>query len=458
MEERKEAKRHDKHFPKLIFWLFGLYSILALLLLIFWTGSSFGLVFLLLSGLVFLISLMFPQVGFSILLVSRIIFDSWGDQEVLSLFDVSLTPTIILGVMLIFLTLLTVILKRQQIFKIPVAKSWVIFLSIIAALSVFSFSKQASAVELFRFLSFFSAFIFGYLIFNTPKKLTNLAKIIIFSGLIPAGVAWYQLLNRGGFFDGERWRLVGTFVHPNMLAFYLVLIICLSLFVSLHIKEKTAVERIPYALLVVFFTIPLLFTYTRAAWLGLALIIFSIGVYRFKKLLLFSILSFAFLFIFFPFFQERVSTLFTFSVSDSSTWRLDLWRDIWGYIKSQPWFGYGPGTADIFIKKNIPRFLIETEPHNDYLRIWLESGIFALISYVLIYLNYLKKMWQGFKLENRPRLRMLIFFLSFFTISLGAASITDNIIKDAVMQWIFWSLSGGVFAITAISQTKKESR
>src|SRR5574344_1246648 len=140
MEERKEAKRHDKHFPKLIFWLFGLYSILALLLLIFWTGSSFGLAFLLLSGLVFLISLMFPQVGFSILLVSRIIFDSWGDQEVLSLFDVSL--------------MLTVILKRQQIFKIPVAKSWVIFLSIIAALSVFSFSKQASAVELFRFLSF----------------------------------------------------------------------------------------------------------------------------------------------------------------------------------------------------------------------------------------------------------------------------------------------------------------
>jgi hypothetical protein len=36
---------------------------------------------------------------------------------------------------------------------------------------------------------------------------------------------------------------------------------------------------------------------------------------------------------------------------------------------------------------------------------------------------------------------------------------TDNILKDAVMQWEFWALSGGVFAVTSINhfKHKKES-
>jgi len=134
--------------------------------------------------------------------------------------------------------------------------------------------------------------------------------------------------------------------------------------------------------------------------------------------------------------------------SDSSTWRLDLWRDIWGFIKARPWFGYGPGTASLFIQQNIPRFLVETEPHNDYLRIWMESGIFALLAFLWIYAAYFKKLWRSFRNETRPRLKMLILFLIFFTISLAAASATDNIIKDAVMQWIFWSLSGAILAIS----------
>ncbi len=456
MAERNQAlKVHLKH-PKLLFLAIGLYSLSAILLSFFWSGDSTNLIFLLVTGAVFVYSLFFPQIGFFSLLIIRTTFDAWGGQELVNLFGLSINSTFLLGMMLIFLTLTIVISKRHKLSKIPLLWPWLSFLGIIAGLSLFSFSKQASAVEFFRLLSFFSALVFGYLIFNTPKKLTNLAKAVIFSALIPAGVAWYQLITRGGFFDGDRWRLLGTFVHPNMFAFYLVLIICLSLFVALNLK-KGAVEKIPYALLVIFFTIPLLFTYTRAAWLALAFIFFGIGVYRFRKLLFISIIVVALLYLFAPFFQDRISTLATLGASDSSSWRLDLWRDIWGFIKTSPWFGYGPGTVAIFIQKNIPRFLVETEPHNDYLRVWVESGIFALLAYLWIYLAYFKKMWLGFRSETRPRLKMLILFLIFFTISLGAASATDNIIKDAVLQWIFWVLSGSLLAVINHHPNKKES-
>jgi O-antigen ligase len=349
--------------------------------------------------------------------------------------------------------------KGIELKHVPLFRPWFYFLGIIAILSLFSFSRKASAVEFFRLLSFFSAFIFAYFSFNTPKLLTHLSKAIIFSALIPASVAWWQLINRGGFFDGERWRLLGTFVHPNMLAFYLVFAITLSLFVVLNLK-KGSIEKIPYGLLVLFFVVPLLFTYTRAAWLSLAFILFFLGVFRFRKLLLISIASIFILYFFVPFFQERVATLASIGASDSSAWRLQLWTDMFTYIKSNPWFGYGPGTASIFIQKNIPRFLIATEPHNDYLKIWLESGIFALLSYLYLYLSYIKKFWQGFRREDRPRLKMLLLFVMLFAISLGGASFTDNILKDAVLQWVFWALSGGILAAMVHhlkKQNKKES-
>jgi O-antigen ligase len=445
----------ERNISKLTVGVLGIYSLTVLIVSFLWTGNFWSLVFLILSLGIFAYSLFNRQVGFFLLLIVRTAFDSLGAQELFKFFSISVNFTFLLGVMLIALAALTAWEKRAELKKMPLLKIWIIFLGLIAFLSLFSFSKQASAVEFFRLLSFCSAFIFGYLIFNTPRALTNLAKAVIFSAIIPASVAWWQLINRSGFFDGDRWRLLGTFVHPNMLAFYLVFAIVLSLFVALNLK-KDSIERIPYGVLAIFFLIPLIFTYTRAAWLALAFILFCLGVFKFRKLLLISIAAGFILYFFFPAFQERVSSLSSVSAADSSAWRLDLWRDMIVFIKASPWFGYGPGTASLFIQKNIPRFLIATEPHNDYLKIWLESGIFTLLAYLYLYLAYLKKFWQGFNHENRPRLKMLTLFVGLFAISLAGASLTDNILKDAVLQWVFWSLSGGILAALILPVNKKE--
>jgi hypothetical protein len=55
---------------------------------------------------------------------------------------------------------------------------------------------------------------------------------------------------------------------------------------------------------------------------------------------------------------------------------------------------------------------------------------------------------------------MLLLFVMLFAISLGGASFTDNILKDAVLQWVFWALSGGILAAMVHhlkKQNKKES-
>lgn len=457
MEERNKLTSTELSSQKLIFLALGLYSLFAVLTSLFWSGELINLFLLLSSAAIFVFSLFKPLYGFFVLLIFRTTFDYLGSEQTLfKLFTINISFTFLMGVMLIILASLQAIKHRAKLLKAKIFWPWIIFLSLTTLLSVFSFDKQASLVNFFRLLSFFSAFVFGYFIFDTSKKLTDLAKAIIFSSIIPAAVAWWQLINRGGFWDGEQWRLVGTFTHPNMLAMYLVLVISLTLFVVLNLR-KNAIERVPYALLVVFLAVPLLFTYTRIAWLSLAFVLFAVGVLKFRKLLIISILSVAVLYLSAPFFQDRLSTLSSIGISDSSSWRLDLWRDIIVFIKANPWLGYGPGTAAVFLKNNIPRLLTDTEPHNDYLRAWLESGIFGLLSFLWIFIDYLKRMWRGFKQETKPRLKMLILFLIFFTISLGGASMTDNVVKDAVMQWEFWALSGGVLAAINITTNKKES-
>lgn len=449
------AKRNkDERGVRLALATTGIFSIFSMSLAFIWNGNPSSLVFLLLSLGVFIYSLFNRQIGFFLLLILRTTFDYLTGYELFRISSLTINFNFLLGLILIFLAGITVYENRLKLKELPLLRPWAYFLGLIFILLFFSFNRQASLVELFRLISFFSAFVLAYFTFDNSQRLTALAKAVIFSAIIPSSVAWWQLINRDGFYDGERWRLLGTFVHPNMLAFYLVFAITLTLFVVLNLK-KGAVEKIPYALLSLFFVVPLLFTYTRAAWLALAFILFCLGVLRFRKLLLISFAAVFVMYFFLPFFQERVATLTTIGVADSSSWRLQLWTDMIAYIKLNPWFGYGPGTASLFIEKNIPRFLIATEPHNDYLKIWLESGVFALSAYLYLYLSYLNDLGRAFKNEGRGRLKMLVFFMILFTVGLGGASLTDNILKDAVLQWVFWAVSGGLLAIIDFSKIKK---
>ncbi len=455
MTERNKATKADLSQTAVV--TLGLLAIGGTLLTLFWTGDSLSLIFLLASIAIFVWSFFNPQAGFFALIFLRTVFDSFGSKLALfNLGSLEITLTFILGLM-------PIVLAFYQLYRHPLKPQqqkifypWLIFLSLTIILSIFiSFDRGASLVNLFRLLSFVSIFIYSYLIFNTPQKLTNLIRALIFTAIVPAAVAWQQIINRGGFYDGEQWRAVGTFTHPNMLALYLVLIISLTLFLVLNLR-KQSVQRWPYLLLSLFFLVPLIFTYTRIAWLALAGILIVVGVVYFKKLLLVGILTFLLIYAFVPFFQERINSLSSIGITGSASWRLDLWRDIVGYIKKSPWLGYGPGTASVFLGKNIPRLMMDTEPHNDYLRVWLEGGIALLVSYLAIYADLLRRFFLAFKCEKRPRLRMLIFFIAIFILGILGASLTDNVIKDAVMQWNFWALVGSLLAVVGASSVKSK--
>lgn len=84
--------------------------------------------------------------------------------------------------------------------------------------------------------------------------------------------------------------------------------------------------------------------------------------------------------------------------------RIYIWREVWQLILENPWLG---GGADTLGQREIPPFsryssgsdtvilaMIDTA-HNEWLNIWVNQGIFALISYFGILLTTLRTLWQN---------------------------------------------------------------
>jgi len=427
------------------FWplLLGLFLIIAFLISIFWIKPIGLLLLTLIIIAIFLWSFVNPQLAVIALIVVRTAIDFLTDQEIFSLGQLSINFTSLVGLLVIILAIIIFIREKCWQRKPPLFWNWLLFLGMAIILSIFSINLTISVVEIFRWLSFLALFILGFLLFPGGQKTTLLIKTLIFSSLIPLIISIFQIINQQGFFDGERWRIAGTFVHPNMLAFYLVFVITLVLFIFLTLRQE-AIEKYFYLIFSLPLLIVLLFTYTRGAWLCLILILFLVGLSRFRVFLLSTLLILFLFYISFLPFQERVNSLASFSASDSTVWRLDLWRDAWGYAKNSLIVGHGPGTASLVIGQNRSHLLGSSEPHNDYIKIILETGLIGLAAYVFLILSLWWKLWQGYLHEKWPRRKLLFLFMLIFSIALYLSSAGDNILKDSSLQWSFWALIGAL--------------
>lgn len=444
--ENQEAKpkfwQKEKNNPLNSVALAGL-LLVAFMMTIFWTGGwgLLLLVWLLLSA--FALALFYPLPALAAMIVLRTATDFLTDQEVFQLGAWSINFTSLAGLLVIIFALFIFLRHKGWREKIPLSTNWLLFLIAAVILTLWSINFKSSLVEILRWSSFFALFVLGFFLGRGGERTTIVIKTLIFSSVIPVLVSLNQALSGGGFFDGTRWRVNGTFVHPNMLGFYLVYILTLSLFIFLTLK-KQAIEKYFYLLFSLPLFAALILTYTRGAWVALAVILVLIGLFRFRLFLFSSLVVLIMFYALFSPFQERVNSLISFSASDSTVWRLDLWRDALGYAQNRPWTGYGPGTAIQVIGQNRPVTLGSSEPHNDYVKILLETGLIGLFFFALLILSLWSNLWRGYRQEESPRRQLLFMFLLIFSFSFYLMSAGDNLLKDSSLQWSFWVLIGAL--------------
>lgn len=433
-----------------LIFLSALFILLATIIL-FLPLAGLAKIFLIASGLIFFISLFNYRFGFLLFLFIRPLIDFATDQRLFSIGNLNVSLLFVYGGLMLIFSIFVLInnfseLKEKKLF-IP----WLLFILWSLYSFSYSFDIVSSFKELSRYLSIFFSFILGGMLIKKSEQLTVLIKVIIFSSLIPAGVALSQYFSGTGLLENGDNRLLGTMAHPNMLAFYLLLPITLSIFIFLNVK-KNRLESYAYLMVALFLIFILVFTYTRGAYVALILIFLLIGLLKFKKFLLVAGLSFLFFYAVSLPFQERFNTLFKADPYGSISWRIGLYRDSLGYIKESPIIGYGLGLAEEVISRNRDFRLGATQPHNDYLRVTLDGGLVGLGFYLILIATLLFELFLFYKKETRPRLKMLNVFLLAFSLSLYAMSLGDNILNDTTLEWQFWALVGALLATQAIKK------
>lgn len=420
--------------------------IISFLLISFIVLSPLSLIQLIVATfftIILFIAINWPKAGLLLLIFLRPSVDFLYQYPLIEGYSFNLTS--LFAVITIVCCLFVLIENRKKLPRFNATWAWLLFLFVGGVSVFYTISISETISEFSRFFSIFLLFISSYLLLKTPKDLTNLIRVIIYSSIIPVAVGFWQLINEAGLIEEGVYRAYGTFAHPNMLAYFLILPITLAIFAALNLGKKR-VESYGYAIFSLLLIIALAFSYTRGAYIALALIILMIGLVKFRGFLLISASLGIIIYLSVAPITDRVNSLIHLDPYGSIGWRISLWSDGVSYFKDSPWIGNGMGTATAVISGNRDFRLGASEPHNDYLKLGLENGAIGLMSYLLIIFSILIDFYRSFKKQNKPRLKMLSLFVSACLISLCVMSVGDNILNDTALQWSLWALFGAILA------------
>ena len=431
----------------------NLLLLLMLATLIFFIASFFieisvffGILLLFLVY-VFIFSFYYPFYGILSFLLIRPLLDFSTDYNLFSVASWSINLASLMGIMVLALALWYLFFKHKEIRGSKILYFWLLFIVINVLSLLISFDIGLGIREIARLLSIVSIFLLAQIFVKTKKDLTTSLKVILISAVLPALIGVWQYLYKADIIAGFDGRLAATFAHPNMLAFFTFFAFSISLFVFLHGKKDNVLSYF-YLLASILFLIIIILTYTRGSWLALLLFIFIIGVVKFKRLLLVSFMLFLLVYGFVPSLQNRVNDTFNFRNYDSSiVWRYNLYKDSWGIAKEKPILGHGSDTASTLIEYNRSYRLGSPEPHNDYIKTFMEIGIIGLISLLLLILATIKYLYQSYKHQNLVRLKSFNFFLLASFLSIAIVSAGDNVLNDTALQWSMWFVIGAMLKV-----------
>ena len=189
-----------------------------------------------------------------------------------------------------------------------------------------------------------------------PSISKNITQIIIISGLLIALSGFLQLIYFPSLesfesigYDPHINRLFGTWLDPNYIGGLFALLTCFCLGLFLQIKKTSL--RLLLLLCISIFVTALFFTYSRSAYLALAIGILVIGILRARTLLIITIILGLIGISASDRAQQRVGELITsvnsiiFNTSENPdpTARLRIinWEQTIELIKQKPFFGHG---------------------------------------------------------------------------------------------------------------------
>jgi O-antigen ligase len=198
-------------------------------------------------------------------------------------------------------------------------------------------------------------------------------------------------------------------------------------------------------------------TYTRSAWIGLAVVMVLLAVIQYRRLIPLTVLAALTLVVAVPSTVDQVERRFGDLSSTSPQysanswqWRLDHWDHMKAYAASEPYVGHGlasfrPLTFQEYGSEN-NQFPIDGPddgiyPHNDFLGMAVELGYIGAALWIMVLLGLMALTWRA---RRVPELKP--WASGAFALICGVALISavDNIQLNTGMMFYVLALAGAV--------------
>ncbi len=361
--------------------------------------------------------------------------------------DSSMGIGAVVNLVVIFLAIFLAFYTFSFPSKIAPVYSWVIFLVLMLISASYS-SYPGQGIRLcFDYFSYFAMFIIPFLIIKTPEHFLFWLKIFGISFILPVLYANIDLMHGGHYFPDAGMRIMGTFTHPNILAFYLVL----GFTFYFYVLKSGFLSSKPWLLfliklLMIDMLVLLVATKTRNAWIAAYAGFIIYGLLKDLKVLA-LLVGIVPLLMLIPDVAHRVNDVWGHSEGssyhgvNSLAWRLELWKSAWVKILDRPFQGYGlasfqPSTEIFFPSAK------DMHAHNSYVEVLFETGIIGLSSFLVLFLTplviFFKKMLQAVhKTQARIWAVMVGYLISYMLISSA-----DNLTFYLTFNWYVWFFMG----------------
>lgn len=313
---------------------------------------------------------------------------------------------------------------------------------LLAVFFITSFTSFARRNSLMVWAMYFIFMSFYFVILNSVKNLKQLDGLIrafVISGLFVAvyGIMQYVFgWNTSNawidenMFEDATMRVYSTLGNPNVLGEYLLLVLPMAgAYMCIH--RKNELSKWCYMLITLCLFVCLILTQSRGCWLGF--ILSAMIFVTFYKGRLWGLLPIVLILLPFVVPQTIITRISSIgNMSDSSTsYRVFIWLGTLALLRDF-WIG-GIGMGEAAFNSVYPFYsynaIIAPHSHNLYLQLITESGIAALIIFIVIMLVYIKNMTEIYSSDSKE----------------SSASITSLAILSGLIGFLMQSMTDYTF-------------
>jgi O-antigen ligase len=391
------------------------------------------------------------DVGVLLLVLARPSLDLFAERSLASVAGLQLNPASVLAVLVIAIGVPYMVERWRELRHAAAIRPYLLFAAVAAVGILVAPSKGSAATEWLRMFSILVTYSLAFLATSSRAAVRRLLSAIVVSALLPAFVGAWQFSRGGTVAIGDFNRSTGTFLHPDPYGIYLGLVIVTALAVALGGRGRW---RWLSLLALAPLGIAIVGSYTRTAWVMVALGMIVLGVIRYRILLALAPAVVVLLALAVPTTSSRFNDIrdprqTTYGTGNSFQFRVALWRENLPKAREKPLTGLGLN-AIVQTNSNAERV------HSDYVRSLVETGVFGFAAYLWLLIAAVFGCARNLRRIGRSGSRTLrIAALSGLTAAICymLASGDSNLMTQVAVSGTAWTLIACGHAAGRISET-----